>query len=240
LTRLRLNRYLALAGVASRRRSDDLIRAGRVSVDGEKVTSPGTSVDAKRSRVTLDGRRVRPVPPSTYLLNKPRGILSTVSDPRGGRTVLDLAREAGLEGRLYPVGRLDKDSQGLILLSNEGDLAHRLLHPRFGVEKVYRVRINLPITKTQMRFFASGLPLSEGTTKPCRIAALRGRASYRVILTEGRKRQIRRMFECLNRRVIELTRVRLGSLKLGRLPEGEIRPLEKGELAGLKRAVGLR
>jgi pseudouridine synthase len=240
LNRIRLNRFLALAGVASRRRCDDIIRAGRVAIDGEVVLSPGLSVDIRRQRVTLDGRALRAVPSASYLLNKPRGVVSSARDSRGGRTVLDLARAAGHDERLFPVGRLDKDSHGLILLSNDGDLAHRLIHPRFGVEKIYRVRVNLPITRTQMRRFAGGLPLSEGRTRPCQIHALPGRAAYRVILAEGRKRQIRRMFECLNRRVIDLQRVGLGPLRLGRLPLGEMRPLSASEQVRLKNAVGLR
>jgi pseudouridine synthase len=137
------------------------------------------------------------------------------------------------------VGRLDRDSRGLILLSNEGDLAFRLQHPRYKVPKTYRVHINLPITATQMRRFARGLPLEEGTTAPCEIHALPGRARYRVVLREGRKRQIRRMFECLNRRVVDLERTGLGPLRLGRLAEGELRPLETAERARLQRAVGL-
>jgi 23S rRNA pseudouridine2605 synthase len=226
--------------VASRRRCDEIIRAGRVKVDGSAVTDPALDVEPQRRRVTLDGRALALVAPQTWLLNKPRGILSAASDARGGRTVADLAAAAGIGGRLYPIGRLDKDSRGLILLSNEGDLALRLTHPRYGIEKTYRVRINLPITATQMRQFAAGLPLADGLTQPCRIRPLPGRATYEVVLGEGRKRQLRRMFECLGRRVIDLARVRLGPLGLGGLPEGALRPLSAAELERLKRAVGLR
>jgi 23S rRNA pseudouridine2605 synthase len=226
--------------VASRRRCDEIIRAARVKVDGAAVTDPALDVDPQRQRVTLDGRALALVTPQTWLLNKPRGILSAASDARGGRTVADLAAAAGIGGRLYPIGRLDKDSRGLILLSNEGDLALRLTHPRYGIEKTYRVRINLPITATQMRQFAAGLPLADGPTQPCRIRPLPGRATYEVVLGEGRKRQLRRMFECMGRRVIDLARVRLGPLGLGGLPEGALRPLSAAELERLKRAVGLR
>ncbi len=197
-------------------------------------------VEPERARIALDGRLLALVKPQTWLLNKPRGILSAASDARGGTTVADLARGAGIEGRLYPIGRLDKDSRGLILLSNEGDLALRLSHPRYGIEKTYRVRINLPITATQMRRFAGGLQLDDGPTRPCRIRPLPGRATYEVVLGEGRKRQLRRMFECLGRRVVDLARVRLGPLSLGGLPEGALRPLSGAELERLKRAVGLR
>jgi 23S rRNA pseudouridine2605 synthase len=229
-----------LAGIASRRHCDAIIRAGRVSVDGAVAPDPARAVEPGRNRVAVDGRPLALVTPQTWLLNKPRGILSAASDARGGRTVADLAAAAGIAERLYPIGRLDKDSRGLILLSNEGDLALRLTHPRYGVEKTYRVRINLPITATQQRQFAAGLALSDGRTLPCRIRPLPGRATYEVVLSEGRKRQIRRMFEAMGRRVVDLARVRLGPLGLGGLPEGALRPLSAAELQRLKRAVGLR
>jgi 23S rRNA pseudouridine2605 synthase len=236
---MRLNRFLALTGVASRRACDEIIRQGRVKVDGARVDKPGLTVEIGRNVVTLDGKVVTAVEAQTWLLNKPVKILSAVKDARGGRTVADLAREAGIEARLFPVGRLDKMSRGLILMSNEGDLAHRLIHPRYGVEKIYRVRINLPITRTQMRRFAVGLELEDGKTSPCRIKELHGKNNYEVILSEGRKRQIRRMFEALNRRVLDLQRVRMGPLGLSRLPEGEMRRLTEVELIRLKQAVGL-
>lgn len=237
---IRLNRYLAQAGIASRRACDDIIKSGRVTVNGKRVDAPGTAIHPARHDVRLDGKPIETSAPQTWLLNKPREILSAAKDARGGRTVVDLAREAGIAERLYPVGRLDKNSRGLILLSNEGDLAHRLLHPRYGIEKTYQVKLNLPVTKTQMRRFSSGLDLEDGRTRPCRIRPLRGRALYEVVLGEGRKRQIRRMFELLNRRVVDLQRVRMGPISLGRLKEGELRPLEPAELLRLKRAVGLR
>jgi 23S rRNA pseudouridine2605 synthase len=211
-----------------------------VAIDGKTVDDPARGVDPRKQRVTLDGRPLAAAEPRTWILNKPRGVLSAASDARGGRTVVDLAREAGIAERLYPVGRLDKDSRGLLLLSNEGDLALRLTHPRYGVEKTYRVSLNLPITATQQRRFGGGLALDDGPTRPCRIRPLPGRARYEVVIAEGRKRQIRRMFEALNRRVVDLRRVRLGPLSLGRLPEGELRELSGRELQTLKRAVGLR
>ncbi len=236
---IRLNRFLALAGVASRRSCDEIIKAGRVKIDGVKVDEPGSKVNDRRQKVTVDDKPVTIVQSITYILNKPTGILSAAKDARGGRTVIDLARDAGIEERLFPVGRLDKDSHGLILLSNDGDLSYRLTHPRFQVEKRYIVRVNLPITKTQMGRFANGLELSDGVTRKCRIRAMRKRATYEVVLLEGRKRQIRRMFESLNRRVVELSRIAMGSIRLDRLEDGEIRPLGQQELAQLKREVGL-
>ncbi|MCP4548800.1 MAG: rRNA pseudouridine synthase [bacterium] len=237
---IRLNRFMALAGVASRRRCDELIKSGRVKIDNEVVVAPGTTITPSRQTVTYNGRALVLVPPVTYLLNKPRGIISTAKDPQGNPTVVDLAREAGIKERIYPVGRLDKDSHGLMVLTNEGELANRLIHPRYGVEKVYHVRLNLPITKTQMKRFASGLELTDGRTRVCGIVEVRGRAIYRVILKEGRKRQIRRMFEHLNRRVVDLQRVKIGPLALGNLAEGALKELTGRDLTRLKNIIGLR
>ncbi len=239
MSKIRLNRFLALAGAGSRRACDEIIRSGRVFVDGQLCDQPGLSVDPKKQSVSLDGKKMRLEESRVYLLNKPNGVLSTVKDPHGGETVLDLARAQGVAHRVYPVGRLDKKSRGLILLSNDGDLSLRLLHPRYDVEKVYRVRINLPITKSQMWKFSGGVLLSDGKTRPCSIRPLKTRATYEVRLKEGRKRQIRRMFEAMNRRVIDLERIAVGPLKLGRLPEGKLRELERSELRALKEAVGL-
>ncbi len=239
MSKIRLNRFLALSGAGSRRACDEIIRSGRVFVDAKLCDQPGLSVDPKINVVSLDGKKLRPEKSRVYVLNKPNGILSTVKDPHGGETVLDLARSQGVSQRVYPVGRLDKKSRGLILLSNDGDLSLRLLHPRYDVEKVYRVRINLPITKSQMWKFSGGVALSDGKTRPCSIRPLKARATYEVRLREGRKRQIRRMFEVMNRRVIDLERVAIGPLKLGRLPEGKLRELERSELRALKEAVGL-
>lgn len=226
--------------MASRRRCDEIIRAGRVRVAGETVCDPACGVDPDSAQVSLDGRALALVPTQTWLLHKPRGVLSAASDARGGRTVIDLARAAGIAGRLYPVGRLDKDSRGLLLLTNDGELALRLTHPRYGVEKTYRVRVDLPITAAEQRRFAAGLPLSDGPTRPCRLRPLAGRATYEVVLSEGRQRQIRRMFELLGRRVVDLQRLRLGPLGLGDLPEGALRPLSAAERERLHRAAGLR
>ncbi len=239
MSNIRLNRFLALSGAGSRRACDEIIRSGRVFVDGQLCDQPGLSVDPKKQTVSLDGKKLRPEESRVYILNKPNGVLSTVKDPHGGQTVLDLARAQGVTLRVYPVGRLDKKSRGLILLSNDGDLSLRLLHPRYDVEKVYRVRINLPITKSQMWKFSGGLLLSDGKTRPSSIRPLKTRATYEVRLREGRKRQIRRMFEVMNRRVIDLERVAIGPLKLGRLPEGKLRELNLSELRALKEAVGL-
>jgi len=239
LNRVRLNRFLAQTGVGSRRACDEIIKAGRVEIDGEICLEPGRSLDPGKQDVKVDGAAVKAEEIRVYLLNKPPGILSTVSDPHGGRTVLDLAREAGVKARIYPVGRLDLKSRGLMILCNDGSLSNRIIHPRYGVEKVYRARINLPITQTQMKRFKAGLALEDGRTQPCGIRELRGRAIYEVRLREGRKRQIRRMFEVLNRKVLDLERVAIGPLRLEGLREGEMRELRGEELRRLKEAVGL-
>jgi len=210
-----------------------------VKVDGEIRSHPGAIVDSARQLVTLDGRPLALERTRVYALNKAPGLLSTVKDPHGGRTVLDLARSKGVLERVYPVGRLDRNSRGLLLLSNDGDLSLRLLHPRYEVEKVYRVRINLPITSTQMTRFSRGISLGDGPTRPCSIRPLRKRACYEIKLREGRKRQIRRMFEALNRRVLDLERIAIGTIRLGRLAEGELRELDSEELRRLKDSVGL-
>lgn len=211
-----------------------------MAVDGQPTRDPALGVDEARARVTLDGRPLQLLRGETWLLNKPVGVLSAASDARGGRTVIDLARAAGVRTRLYPVGRLDRDSRGLLLLSNEGELALRLTHPRYGVEKVYRARLDAPLDAAGERRFAAGLELADGPTRPCRLRALAGTARYEIVLAEGRKRQIRRMFEALGRSVLDLQRVRLGPLSLGDLPEGALRPLSASERERLKRAAGLR
>lgn len=211
-----------------------------MAVDGQPTRDPALAVDEERASVTLDGRPLQLRRGETWLLNKPVGVLSAASDARGGRTVIDLARAAGVTARLYPVGRLDRDSRGLLLLSNEGELALRLTHPRYGVEKVYRARLDAPLDAAGEQRFAAGLELADGPTRPCRLRVLAGRARYEVVLAEGRKRQIRRMFEALGRAVLDLQRVRLGPLSLGALPEGALRPLSESERERLKRAAGLR
>jgi 23S rRNA pseudouridine2605 synthase len=256
----RLQKVLAAAGVASRRGAEALIAAGRVTVDGRTATL-GESVDPTTVVVALDGR---PIPtsataaaPHAYLaLHKPLGVTSTVQDRHAERTVVDLVRRPlrPPSGRLFPVGRLDRDSEGLLLLTDDGAWAERVLHPRFGVEREYAVGLDRPLEERQAADLHRGIELDEG---PARLVGLRpatrtetaslarvlvptpdaGLSWYRVTLEQGRKRQVRRMFGAVGAPVERLVRVRIGSLRLGDLRSGEVRPLRPDEVRRLGRGV---
>ena len=235
----RIQKILAAAGVASRRAAEDLIRAGRVTVNGA-VATLGESADADRDVIALDGEPIQREPLEYWIVNKPRGVLTTVSDPEGRLTVIDLAQES--TARLFPVGRLDLLSEGLVLLTNDGPLAHSLLHPSFGEEREYRVTVRGSIDRSTLRRISKGVELEDGLTAPARAGAVRfdpetRTTRFALTLVEGRKRQIRRMMRELGRPVIRLVRVRLGPLELGQLEPGKARPLRAGERRVLKRAL---
>ena len=240
---LRLQKFLAGAGVCSRRRAEKLILQGRVKVDGETVTRLGTRIDAERQQVTLDGKRVLPgAGGHLYLiLNKPRGILTTLSDPYGRPTISDLLRD--ISRRIYPVGRLDMDSEGLLFLTDNGELAHRLLHPSFKVQKRYVVTVGGIPSKRDLDKLRSGVAIGEGIlTRPCIIRLIgkkKRQALLEVLLTEGRKRQIRLMFKTIGHPVLKLKRTAMGPLKLGDLKPGTYRRLCTEEIKKLKEAAGL-
>lgn len=225
---MRLAKHLAHAGVASRRAAESLIAQGRVSVDGETVDDPARDVD-EGSRILVDGRPVGgPEPRVTYAVHKPVGVVSTARDTHGRPTVLGLLPQQGL--RLYPVGRLDADSSGLILLTNDGELANRLTHPRFEVLKSYRVRLaGKPLDEAALRRLREGLELEDGRTAPAEARRL-GEHGLELTIHEGRNRQVRRMCSAVGREVIELRRVRFGPLRLDRLGPGEYRRLQQSEL----------
>jgi 23S rRNA pseudouridine2605 synthase len=232
---MRLAKYLAHAGVASRRSAEALVAAGRVSVGGETVTDPARDVDDD-SGVALDGHPLAGAEPRVlYALNKPVGVVSTASDTHGRRTVVELVPARGL--RLYPVGRLDVDSSGLILLTNDGELANRLTHPRFEVPKTYRARLaGSPIADRAIRALGSGVLLEDGMSAPARVRRLGGRGSDLIELTihEGRNRQVRRMCEAVGHRVLELERTRFGPLSLGGLAPGSHRRIGDVETERLR------
>jgi 23S rRNA pseudouridine2605 synthase len=226
---VRLAKYLAHAGVASRRKAEELIEAGRVTVDGEVVTDPARGVIAG-NEVRVDGRPVSREEREVWAVNKPRGVLSTASDPEGRPTVLELVDSPA---RLYPVGRLDYDTSGLLLLTNDGELADRLTHPRYEVPKTYLVTLRRPPSQRDLRRLASGVELGDGMTGPAGVRRL-GEREVEIVLREGRNRQVRRMAEAVDNEVVALRRVRLGPIELADLPEGGARRLSEQELARLR------
>ncbi len=235
-----LIKLLTSSGVGSRRQLTAIIKRGGLAVNGKTVESFNQQVDPAADVITIDGKHITvTAEPLVYLmLNKPAGIISSTTDGRGGRTVIDILPEEYRHMRLYPVGRLDKDSTGLVLLTNDGDLTFRLTHPRFEQEKEYRVRLDRALERRDAASLEKGVDLHDGRTSPARMQALeRPPFSYSVTIHEGRKRQVRRMFAVLEYRVLELKRIRLGSLRLGTLPEGQVRELTAGEARQLSKTA---
>ena len=230
---MRLAKYLAHSGVASRRASEGLIASGRVTIAGAVVTDPARDVD-ETSGVAVDGRVVGPEPRETWILNKPLNVTSTADEPGRRRAVTDLV---ATERRLYPVGRLDADSTGLILLTNDGELANLLTHPRYGVPKAYRARLTGPIGEREIERLREGVELDDGPTAPAEVRR-RGDREVEIAIREGRNRQVRRMIERVGNRVAALERVRFGSLELGDLGTGESRRLSRSELKRLWKDAG--
>ena len=239
--RRRLQKILAEAGVASRRAAEDLLRAGRVTVNG-RVAKLGESAEPDRDVVAVDGVSVGREPAVYWLLHKPRGVITTVRDPEGRPTVLGLVPDR--EHRLYPVGRLDRDTEGLLLLTNDGRVAHALLHPSHESEREYRVTVTGRISAEALRRLAAGVELEEGRTAPARIGRAvfdpaTGTACFSLTLIEGRKRQIRRSLAALGHPVVRLVRVRMGPLQLGDLAPGQARPLRPSERRALLASTGV-
>lgn len=240
----RLARFLAHAGVASRRHAEDLIAAGRVQVNGATVREQGSRIEPARDIVRVDGRLVQMVSQQVYiLLNKPAGYLSTVSDPQGRPTVLDLLPKELRQLRVYPVGRLDNDTSGLLLLSNDGDFALHLTHPRYALEKHYEALVQGQPGNTALNALRQGVVITEDNgrkhkTAPAKISPLKhvGENTWlKLSIHEGRKRQVRRMLAVVGLTVLSLKRVGIGELMLGTLPEGEWRYLEDEEIALLRK-----
>ncbi len=229
---MRLSKFLAHAGVASRRAAETMIRDGRVTVAGEIALDPALDVD-ERSAVTADGRPLEgPEARVVYALNKPLGVLSTAKDTHGRPTVVALIAEE--RSRLYPVGRLDADSSGLILLTNDGALAHGLTHPSFEVQKTYRARVDGgPVGDAALRRLREGVSLEDGMSAPARVRRV-GRGVLDLTIHEGRNRQVRRMCEAVGHPVAELRRVAFGPLKLGELAPGAYRRLSDSDVELLR------
>ena len=237
---VRLNKYLARAGVASRREADAIIEAGRVHVNGEVVTEMGVKVSPS-DRVEVDGQPVTPSDLVYVLLNKPTDAITTVSDDRGRRTVMDLVSlPESAKAALFPVGRLDRDTTGALLLTTDGELAHRLMHPRYGAVKLYRVRLDAPITQAELDRLRTGVDLDDGVASADQAAFLDDRQTLGLQLHEGRNRQVRRMVEALGRRVEALDRVGYAGLDLSGLRRGRWRHLQPHEVNALRRSVKLK
>lgn len=229
---VRLARYLAHCGVASRRKAEVIIASGRVRVAGQVVTDPAFGVETGED-VRVDGRPVLPEAREVWMVNKPLDVVSTADEPGKRVAVVDLVDSAA---RLYPVGRLDADSTGLILLSNDGELTNRLTHPRYGVEKTYRVRLRKPVDDESLARLERGVTLEDGPTAPATVRRL-GRERFDITLREGRNRQVRRMAEAVGNRVANLERIGFGPLRLGRLGVGKARLLNESEVERLRAAA---
>jgi pseudouridine synthase len=237
----RLQKVLAQAGIASRRSAERLIVAGRVSVNGEIISELGTKVDPAHDAIKVDGKRIADRPSGrTYLaLNKPRGVVTTMSDPEGRATVKDFLR--GIKARVYPVGRLDYASEGLLLLTDDGALARELMHPSRGVEKTYLAKVKGQPEREVLARLTRGIPLDGKRTGPARVRVTRpgDNAWIEITIGEGRNRQVRRMLQAVGHPVQRLRRVAYGGVTLGRLPVGHVRPLADAEVASLMRAAAV-
>lgn len=235
----RVQKILAAAGLGSRRACEELIAAGRVAVDGRSITLGGKA-DPTQQVITVDGERVATNPDLVHLmLNKPLGVVTTVSDPQGRPTVMDLVPE---NPRVYPVGRLDQDTEGLLMLTNDGELANRLAHPRYEIEKTYVAQVRGQLRRRATRMLLDGVELDDGPARARSVREL-GSAADRtlveLVLAEGRKREVRRMLAAVGIPVERLARVKLGPLALGDMSPGKHRPLTGAEVRGLYKAVGL-
>lgn len=238
MSEIRLQKYLAEAGVASRRKCEELMLQGRVEVNGVKITELGTKVDAG-DIVKVDGKEVKQEEKKVYiLLNKPVGYITTAKDQFSRKTVLDLVD--GVQERIYPVGRLDYDTSGILLLTNDGDLAYKLTHPSREADKVYQAKIKGILNDDEIQAFKAGIRIDDYTTSPAKIRVLERTGTdsmVEVTIHEGKNRQVRRMFEAVGHTVLKLRRISIGPVKLGSLEEGSWRHLAPEEVKSLKKAV---
>ncbi len=227
---------MADAGVASRRACEDLIRQGRVSVNGIVVRELGSKVNPINTKVEVDGETIKRKTTNTYIaFNKPKGVLSTMIDPEGRHCLGDFF--SGRNERLFHVGRLDKDSEGLILLTNDGELTHKVTHPSYGVEKVYFVDLFDPLSKEEITELQGGIRLEDGLAKPLKVETAPGQPWARITIHEGRHHIVRRMFDELEHPVKRLTRLAFGPIQLGELPAGKWREMNNDEVISLFKAI---
>ncbi|MGI6422328.1 MAG: pseudouridine synthase [Syntrophomonadaceae bacterium] len=231
---MRLAKYLAAAGAASRRKAEQLIVEGRIKVNGVLVIEPGRVINPHLDIIDFDGQILKPQKKIYLMLNKPAGYLSSTYDPHGRPTVMDLLK--GIQGRLYPVGRLDLDTRGLLLLSNDGEFTNKIIHPRYHVDKKYQVLVKGQLSEKALRQLRKGVQLEDGLTSPAEVKVLQTNTNSTLIemsIHEGRKRQVKRMLAQVGFPVISLKRTAIAFLDLGNLEEGQYRHLDPHEVKGL-------
>ena len=237
----RLNKVIAMSGIASRRKADELISLARVMVNNKVVTMAGTKVIQGIDSIVVDGKALSNAQQSIYvILNKPFGYISTLNDPHGRPIILDLLKD--VKKRIFPIGRLDFDSQGLLILTNDGQLAFRLMHPKFHIPRTYKTIINGYLSNKSAAILEKGIALDDGLTHPAHVRIIKkdkDRSTVRITIFEGRSREIRRMFEVLGHKTIKLIRTGYGNLVLGDLKVGKFRHIKELELKTLKTLVGL-
>ena len=235
---VRLQKYIAMCGVASRRKAEELIEKGTVKVNGEKVTELGTKVEIGADKVTVKGQEIKPEQKNFYImLNKPTGYVSTLSDQFDRPTVLDLVG-ADIKSRIFPVGRLDYDTSGLLLLTNDGDFTYKVTHPKFELEKTYIALLKGGITIAGLNKLRRGVKIDDFTTAPAKVEIIDAKDGYtkvKITIHEGKNRQVRKMFDAVGSKVVELERISIGTVELGNLPLGHWRHLTSHEISYLTR-----
>jgi len=238
----RLQKIISRAGLASRREAERWIQDGRVTVNGAVVTKLGTQADVGKDKIKVDGKLIARAALNYFLFHKPPGLITSMHDPEGRPHLGEWLETLGKKGRVVPVGRLDFNSSGLLLLTNDGELAQKLTHPRYGVGKVYRVKVSGRPSEAELDRLRKGIRLEDGWTAPAKarvVEVLKKKAWVELEVREGRYREVRRMFEALGYFVEKLVRIRMGPLRLGSLAPGEYRPLMPQEISALKKAVGM-
>ncbi len=234
----RLQKFMASCGIASRRKSEEIIKEGRVKVNGEVITKLGKKINPNQDKIKVDGKIIKKEEFKYILLNKPAGFITTTSDPQGRKTVMDLIN---IKQRVYPVGRLDYDTEGLLILTNDGEIANKVMHPRYKIDKEYLVTISGNLNQKEVGLLENGIELSDGVTAPAEVEIVveyNNKSIIKIIIHEGRKNQVKRMFKKLGYQVQELKRIRIGPLSLdSKLKLGKYRFLNAQEQKKLKMAL---